>query len=874
MANFIGNLTDYPVVTPAGADTIPIIQGGVQKQATVQAAGGVAVAAHVAETDPHAQYLTQAEADLLYAGSPAPTGNVLSSGGGVAWLGDYDYRVSAANYILQGTAYNSAQADLTLDASDATLDRIDIIALTTSGPVILKGTDSATPAAPDVDPSTHLALTFVYVAATTTAPTATREDVYLENTEWTSSSSGATWALASTNNPLSGTVDIEGTSLAAAAYVQLEKPSGTINPSDYDNLVLYVRSKATWAAAKSLAIRLLNAGVQVGSAVTVKTGVFGFDSSVTSNYQQIVIPLAIFGAGSLAVNQLRLTVTGGGGSIGFYLDDISLQAGVSLATPTDALRYRGAYNASAQYQRFDVVYTGSGSTLALWVVLQPVVGVTPAAGVYYDRLTPTGGSGDALVANPLSQFAATTSAQLAGVISDETGSGALVFGTSPTLVTPALGTPSALVLTNATGLPLTSGVTGVLPVANFATGTPDGTKFVRDDGVLAVPSAGSVDADDVTYTPTTLADWDGAADPGDVEQALDQLAERTADLEGAGAVDAAAVTYTPTTAADWDGGTDPGSVDDALDQLAERVADIESAGASPAAAGRYVIDLASQSDGDPGPGKLRFNHATPTSATKIFLDDETSDGVDMSTALLDIGSTGYIRIQSVDDVGEWLYAKWTAIVDDTGYFDIAITVLASKGTLDDTDAVLVTFDAKGSGGAGSAGRHAVYIAAGAMQPALSAGSSGLTPLSVGASQPEIATLNFDATTQESAHFSLTMPKSWDEGTVTFVPIWSHASTTTNFGVVWSLRGVAFSNDDTMAASFGTAQTSTDTGGTTNDLYVGPESSAMTIGGSPAAEDTVFFRVDRVPTDGGDTMAIDARLHGIVLFITTDAETDA
>ena len=46
------------------------------------------------------------------------------------------------------------------------------------------------------------------------------------------------------------------------------------------------------------------------------------------------------------------------------------------------------------------------------------------------------GGGDALVANPLSQFAATTSAQLAGVLSDETGSGAAVFGTSPAITTP------------------------------------------------------------------------------------------------------------------------------------------------------------------------------------------------------------------------------------------------------------------------------------------------------------------------------------------------------------------------------------------------------------------------------------------------------
>lgn len=61
------------------------------------------------------------------------------------------------------------------------------------------------------------------------------------------------------------------------------------------------------------------------------------------------------------------------------------------------------------------------------------------------------GTTAAMVADNLSVFAATTSAQLAGVISDETGSGALVFGTSPTLVTPALGTPASGVLTNCTG---------------------------------------------------------------------------------------------------------------------------------------------------------------------------------------------------------------------------------------------------------------------------------------------------------------------------------------------------------------------------------------------------------------------------------------
>lgn len=171
------------------------------------------------------------------------------------------------------------------------------------------------------------------------------------------------------------------------------------------------------------------------------------------------------------------------------------------------------------------------------------------------------------------------------------------------------------------------------------------------------------------------------------------------------------------------------------------------------------------------------------------------------------------------------------------------------------------------------GKQLVPIPAGAMKATTTNGAASGT-VEMTTNKNMFVTLDFDTSTQEFAQFSIPMPKSWNESTVTFQAVWSHAATTTNFGVVWQLAGVAVSDDDAGDVAFGTAQTSADTGGTTNDIYISPESSAITIAGTPAENDMVMFQVARVPANGSDTMAIDARLHAIKLFITTNAGNDA
>ena len=171
------------------------------------------------------------------------------------------------------------------------------------------------------------------------------------------------------------------------------------------------------------------------------------------------------------------------------------------------------------------------------------------------------------------------------------------------------------------------------------------------------------------------------------------------------------------------------------------------------------------------------------------------------------------------------------------------------------------------------GLHTIVVPAGAMIPATTSGAASAS-LESSSNDVNYKVFDFDATADEHVHFNIAMPKSWNESTITFRVFWSTTATDTD-GVAWGLQAVALSDNEAIDASWGAPVVVTDDAQSgAGEMLVTSISTAVTVGGTPAEGDLVFFRLFRDVSDANDDMTEDARLIAVQIFFTINAATDA
>ena len=246
----------------------------------------------------------------------------------------------------------------------------------------------------------------------------------------------------------------------------------------------------------------------------------------------------------------------------------------------------------------------------------------------------------------------------------------------------------------------------------------------------------------------------------------------------------------------------------------------------------------------------------------ILIKDGGTIGVASSTSAITISSGGIVTL--VDDL----------LLKDACTIGTATTAGAISIAADGLVNLATAAATVNSAVIRTAGTDTIWIPAAAMRPTSSNGCAAITDIETTSGRPDMQVLDFDPSSDEHAQFQISMPKSWNEGTITAQFYWTTTATDTD-GVSWAIQGVCVSDNDTIDVAYGTAIVVDDSAlGAAEDLCVTAATGAITVGGSPAAGDLAFFRVFRDVSDSNDDMGEDARLIGVKIFFTTNAATDA
>ena len=262
--------------------------------------------------------------------------------------------------------------------------------------------------------------------------------------------------------------------------------------------------------------------------------------------------------------------------------------------------------------------------------------------------------------------------------------------------------------------------------------------------------------------------------------------------------------------------------------------------------------------------------ATPVGADTVSGSNIADDAIDSEHYAATSIDTAHIATNQIDEtlMKDAFVADFTEVTVATGDSLIFGDADGSGNTKRDTVQGVIDL-VHGA----TVGVQTIWIPAAAMSPTASNPCADITSVETTSGRPDMRVLDFDDGSDEHAQFQIAFPKSWNEGTITFQVYWCSTAADTD-GVSWGLQGVSVPDNSTIDVAYGTAIVVDDVNqGAAEEMLVSPTSSAVTIAG--AAVDTVtFFRIFRDVSDANDTAAEDARLIGVKLFFTTDAENDA